>query len=152
MRENGTPVASTNATTRQPLETYGAMIPASGTAATIECPEGKLRPSAGMCRRIAVRLCPCRPRPLDDLLQDRLLDQELERIDEQRRDHEPPLAKDRGDRRDDERHDRDAQVLHHDHRRLERVRQLVDGAEHRALGRRNRAVAGDDDAHDDHYE
>ena len=65
---------------------------------------------------------------------------------------EPPRTEDRRHRGDDERHDRDTEVLHHDHRRLERVGQLVDRPGHVLLGRRNGAVAGDDDAHHDHQE
>ena len=118
----------------------------------IECPDGKLRPSVGACRMIASGSVLAGRDRSTISFRITFSTSELERVHEQRRDREPPLTEDRRHRGDDERHDRDTEVLHHDHRRLERVGQLVDRPEHVVLGRRNGAVADDDDAHHDHQE
>ena len=65
--------------------------------------------------QVAVTDARSRPLPVDDLLDDLLLEEELQRDHEDETQGEPPLAVQRGNDRDDDRHEEDAEQLEHVH-------------------------------------
>ncbi len=103
-------------------------------------------------RGVAVADARARALPVDELLDDLVLEEELHRDDEHEAEREPPLAVDRGTDRDEERDEQQPGELEHIHDRAQEVRQPVDDVEHVLLELRDLAGTDDQDAHDEDRE